>query len=189
MPDQIKILPLLSINLAEILPIVTGYESIDKYAVSKSESEDRIVFDIRLIPLDQPHKSTFDEDFNPEDVARFLGFLPQGYSFGAYVNGRLAAFAISEAIAWNRSLCIWEFHVAQGFRRQGIGRALMTYVINKAIEGKFRVAWLETQNTNVKAIRFYRALGFHLDALDLSFYTNHDVENGEVAFFMKRELE
>ena len=77
----------------------------------------------------------------------------------------------------------------QEYHRQGIGRALMTQVVEKAIHDKFRIVYLETQNTNVKAIRFYRALGFSLDAIDLSFYTNHDVENGEVAFFMKKELE
>jgi ribosomal protein S18 acetylase RimI-like enzyme len=189
MDNQIEILPLLTLNLAEILPIVTGYESTEKYAVEKSETDERTVFNIHLVSLEQPHRSSFAEDFNDEDTRRYLSFLPQGYSFGAYHQDRLVAFAIGESIPWNRSLRIWEFQVMQGFRRQGIGRTLMDHVVNKAIQDKFRIVWLETQNTNVKAIRFYRALGFSLDALDLSFYTNHDVENGEVAFFMKRKLE
>ncbi len=186
---QIEIRPLLNLNLEEILPIVTGYVSSEKYAVEKSETDARIVFDIHLVNLNQPHKATFSEDFNGEDFQRFLGFLPQWYSFGAYHEGRLVAFAISEKVSWNRSLRIWEFQVMQAYSRQGIGRILMTHVVEKAIQDKFRVVYLETQNTNVKAIRFYRAMGFSLDALALSFYTNHDVESGEVAFFMKRELE
>lgn len=47
---------------------------------------------------------------------------------------------------------------------------------------------LETQNTNVNAIRFYRRSGFEIEGIDLSYYTNDDVEGGEVAIFMKRKL-
>jgi streptothricin acetyltransferase len=187
--EQFEILPLLKLNLDEILPIVTGYESTEKYVVQKSETETQITFNIHLITLEKPHKNTFAEDFNEEDFRRFTGFLPQGYSFGAYLQGRLVAFAISEALSWNRSLRIWEFQVMQDYRRKGIGRLLMSHVVAKAIQDHFRIVFLETQNTNVPAIRFYRSVGFLLDALDLSHYSNHDVEAGEVAFFMKRKLE
>lgn len=46
----------------------------------------------------------------------------------------------------------------------------------------------ETQTTNTPAIQFYRALGFVIDGLDLSLYTNHDREHGEVAIFIRRQL-
>ena len=189
MTEQIEILPLLTLNLDEIWPIVTGYESGEKYIIEKCESDAQTIFIIRLTRLEQPYRTTFAEDFNEEDCRRYADYLPQGYSFGAYQDGRLVAFAISEAIPWNRSLRIWEFQVMEGFRRKGIGRALMNHVVARAAEDHFRVIWLETQNTNVHAIRFYRSMGYAVDALDLSFYTNHDVEEGEVAFFMKRYLE
>jgi hypothetical protein len=31
-------------------------------------------------------------------------------------------------------------------------------------------------------------MGFELDGVDMSYYTNRDVESGEVAVFMKRKL-
>lgn len=189
MDETIEILPLTTLNLDEIWPIITGYESTEKYAVTKVETDAEAVFTVRLVPLERPYRSTFEEDFNEEDTRRFQSFLPQGYSFGAYANGRLVGFAISEVEEWHRVLRVWEFQVMQDYRGQGIGRALMLRVVEQAIEGKFRMVALETQNTNVPAIRFYRKMGFSLDALDLSLYTNHDVENGEVAFFMKRKLE
>ena len=169
MTEPFEILPLTDIKLDEILPIVTGYESNEKYIVEKSESEAQTLFNIHLVRLDKSYTATFDEDFNDEDYRRYLGILPQGYSFGAYQHGRLVAFAISEAILWNRSLRVWEFQVMQGYRRKGIGRALMNQVVAKAIQDHVRVVFLETQNTNVNAIRFYRRMGFALDALDLSF--------------------
>jgi streptothricin acetyltransferase len=189
MPEPIEIIPLKTLNLDDIWPIITGYESDEKYAIEKSESESQTIFNIHLIKLKTPYQATYNEDFNNEDVRRYLDFLPQGYSFGAFKGQRMIAFAISEGIPWNRSLRIWEFHVMREFRRQGIGRKLMNHVVEKARQDKFRIVWLETQNTNVNAIRFYRQVGFKLDALDLSFYTNHDVTDGEVAFFMKKKLE
>jgi ribosomal protein S18 acetylase RimI-like enzyme len=43
-------------------------------------------------------------------------------------------------------------------------------------------------NTNVPAISFYRQVGFSMDGVDLSYYTNRDLTDGEVAIFMKRKL-
>ncbi|MDE2700419.1 MAG: hypothetical protein OXI23_16220 [Gemmatimonadota bacterium] len=37
------------------------------------------------------------------------------------------------------------------------------------------------------AIDFYRGVGFEVEGVDLSYYTNSDVD-GEVAVFMKRKL-
>ena len=51
-----------------------------------------------------------------------------------------------------------------------------------------RVMVCETQSTNVPAIDFYRAVGFEVGGLDLSYYTNDDLPDGEVAIFMKRKL-
>ncbi len=42
-------------------------------------------------------------------------------------------------------------------------------------------------NTLVPAIDFYRAVGFAVEGIDLSYYTNDDLNN-EVAVFMKRRL-
>jgi ribosomal protein S18 acetylase RimI-like enzyme len=46
----------------------------------------------------------------------------------------------------------------------------------------------ETQNTNVPAITFYRRVGYEIDGVDLSYYTNRDMTDFEVAIFMKRKL-
>jgi streptothricin acetyltransferase len=53
-------------------------------------------------------------------------------------------------------------------------------------ETGLRAIVCETQNTNVPAIDFYRHIGFTLEGIDLSFYTNDDYLNGEVAIFMKK---
>jgi streptothricin acetyltransferase len=188
MTGPIEILPLRTITLEEIRPVVSGYVSSEKYAIEKSETEEQTIFNIHLVKLETPHTATFIEDFHEADIKRLNVFMRQSYSFGAYQQGRLVALAISGMDMWNDALRIWEFHVMPAFHRQGIGRALMNTVVNKAILEHVRIVFLETQNTNVSAIRFYRKMGYSLDALDLSCYSNHDVDYGEVAFYMKRML-
>jgi len=53
---------------------------------------------------------------------------------------------------------------------------------------RLRVIVCETQSDNVPAIRIYRRLGFELEAIDLSFYSNEDVLQESIAVFMKRKL-
>ena len=50
---------------------------------------------------------------------------------------------------------------------------------------------IETQNTNVSAIRFYRRLGFTLEAIDIGHYypASNPVIRQQVQFQMKRWLE
>jgi len=59
---------------------------------------------------------------------------------------------------------------------------------DKARVAGFRVLVLETQNTNVPAIRFYRKAGFEVEGIDLSYYSNTDITDGEIAIFMKRKI-
>lgn len=46
-----------------------------------------------------------------------------------------------------------------------------------------RAVWLETQNVNLPAIRFYRAFGFQLAGLDDSLYDPKELP-GECAVFL-----
>ena len=59
---------------------------------------------------------------------------------------------------------------------------------SRAQAAGLRALAVETQNTNVAAIRFYRSVGFAIEGIDLSYYSNIDVEDGEVAIFLKRKL-
>lgn len=60
-----------------------------------------------------------------------------------------------------------------------------------AVEGHARAAGLhrivcETQTTNIPASRFYRALGFTVDGVDISMYSNDDIERGEVVVYLRK---
>ena len=182
-----EIRPLTEIDPARFLLIASGYSSGHKYVVERIETEDGISFDLRLVLLDQPYRKRFDP-FDAETLERYTHMLAAGYSFGAYQGELLVGFIIGGPQDWNRSLWVWEFHVAQKFRRRGIGAQLMQCVIDKARGAGYRTIVCETQNTNVPAIQAYQRLGFRLEALDISLYTDDDYPDGEIAVFMKRRL-
>jgi streptothricin acetyltransferase len=187
---QFEISPLRPFTLQDVLPIISGYETQEIYTVEKIESDFQTIFDIHLVNLENSYWVSYYEDFNPEDLHRYQGLVSQGYSFGAYLNNELVAFALGEAFPQERLLRVWEFHVKDEFRRKGVGRALMEQVITKAQQDQLAMIMLETQNTNVQAVRFYRSMGFTIHAIDLSHYSDlGGAEASQVAFFMKRRLE
>ena len=183
---MIKINKLTSIGVKDLRALTAGYTSSAKYEVSKTESHRRVQFTLELVPLDPPYVKRFGKDESLEDHYRQV--LEQGLSLGAYDGNNLVGIAIAEARAWNKTLWVWEFHVASAHQGKGIGTQLMNALAKKAEAAGLRVMVCETQNTNLPAIEFYRKVGFEIDALDLSYYTNQDVPEGEVAIFMKRKL-
>lgn len=167
------------------LHIMDGYVSTDRYQVSKTETVDEFCFTLKRQKLDEPYVKRW--SFSKEDFGNYSELVNHGLSLGAYDADRLVGIAISEEIEWNRSLWIREFGVAESYRRKGVGGQLMDQVVEVAKAEGLRILVCETQNTNVPAIDFYRSVGFEVEGVDLSYYTNRDVE-GEVAVFMKRKL-
>lgn len=163
-----------------------GYSSMARYIVTKEESTRSVTIKVNFVELEAPYKKSWPK--RQEDFDYYAEIIPQGLSFGAYIEGKLVGVAICNRSDWNNTLWISNIHVSEEHRRLGIGRKLMEKVFVQAQEMGFRIIELETQNTNVPAISFYYSLGFELDGIDLSFYTNNSAADAEVAFFMKRRV-
>ena len=110
--------------------------------------------------------------------------MKQGNSFGVYGN-ELLGFAICEEQEWNNSFYISNIIVSQNERQKGIGKLLIQKIIEQAKNKKIRLISLETQNTNVPAIKFYHKLGFKITGLMSNLY---DDENIEKAIYMSYEI-
>lgn len=178
--------PLVAFSDADFARIVQGYTSAERYRVEREAGEAQTTLRLILERLENPYQKEFHSD--AEELARYRTFLDAGYSFGAYVGEKLVGLALAEPRWWHKSLWIWEFHVDPAYQGEGIGRRLMAAVADSAEQSGLRVLVCETQSTNVAAIRTYRRLGFEIEGLDLSYYTNHDIPDGETAIFMKRQL-
>lgn len=184
---MIFIAPLIEFTDEDWRRIVTGYTSAGRYWVLWRDDTEKTSFSLEYVPLSQPYVKRY--DFPDEDtLGHYRQVLKDGFSFGAYAETSLIGLLIAEPQRWNHSLWVWEFHVAEGFRGQGIGKKLMEQAVSLARSAGLRIVVCETQNTNVPAIRAYRALGFRVEGVDISYYTNQDYPDGEVALFMKRRL-
>lgn len=184
---MIEIRPLTQLTATDVARIATGYLADGKYLVEYGDAEQETTFQLRLVALAQPYHKAYDH-FDEETLAHYTQVLKEGYSLGAFAAEQLVGFLISGVQQWNHSLWVWEFHVAPTHRRLGIGRQLMEAAADRARQAGLRVIVCETQTTNVPAIQAYRKLGFRLEGIDLSYYSNQDYPNGEVAVFMKRRL-
>ena len=186
---MIDIRPLTQVSDDDLRRIITGYTSPARYRVLKTESAQLTTFSLELVQLETPYIKR--DDFFPddEDVQHSLDASRDGRSLGAYEGDRLIAIALAAAQTWSNRLWLHEFHVEESHRGMGIGTRLMTALIEQGKQGVFRALFCETQTTNVPAIRFYRKLGFTLDGINLSMYSNHDYPNGEIALYFKLNLQ
>ena len=183
---RMRIRGLVRLSASDLARLAGGYESAARYAVSVSESRDRITFRLVRQPLPGPLVKSFPHPAG--ELRRTRRVIGLKWSLGAYDGGRLVGLALAEPRAWNRSVWVHEFAVAASHRRRGIGTRLMAALARRARAERYRALVCETQSTNAPAIDFYRAVGFRLEGVDVSYYSNEDLERGEVAVFMKRRI-
>lgn len=132
-------------------------------------------FAIRAVPRDPPVRKTFPTDeAGDDDGAEHRVVALDGEHVCGYVD--------TEYEHWNRRLVIADIEVAAGYRRLGIGRALLRHAIDRARELGASHVWLEVTNLNAPAIHAYRSMGFTLCGLDMSLYQGTE-SDGEIALF------
>jgi len=183
MPD---IRPLERLHLGDLERLIVGYTSHECYNVSRIETDASTVFTLELVRLEVPYVKPAPV-MGDALVQQYQSILGEGLSFGVYEGVLLVAIELAESQSWNRSVYVHEFRVAEGYRGRGVGLALMDVLAARSREAGLRMIVCETQNTNIPAIRFYRKVGFTLDGIDLTLYTDDDGSEGEVAVFMKRK--
>ena len=184
---MINIQPIKKLDIDDLKRVADGYSSECKYIVKYAAVEEVASFELQLVDLERPYVKKYDH-YDDQTINRYAGFLDYGYSFGAFDRDLLVGLVISEPRWWNKSLWVWEFHVAESYRQKGIGKQLLAEVIDKSRQAGLRVVVCETQNTNATAINTYHQLGFRIEGIDISYYSNNDYPDGEIAVFMKRRL-
>lgn len=100
----------------------------------------------------------------------------------AELDGELAGFAVYWTVADERHL--QNLATAPGFRRRGVGRALVRHVIGEAGRTGAATIVLEVRESNEGARRLYGAHGFRPIGLRKAYYQ----DNGEDAIVMALPL-
>ncbi|MGN7824911.1 GNAT family N-acetyltransferase [Chitinophaga sp. 22536] len=183
---MVTISPLSGLTAMDILQLGhNGYTSTQAWMPVQQPDQQDTVFAFRLETLASPKQKTWHT--SDEELAELNETIEQGHSLGAYEQGRLRGFIIGEKRDWNNTLYIAQLTVAAAERRKGIGEQLMAALITHAKQLKVRLLELETQNTNVPAVSFYKKQGFRVSGVHLKLYDPVWCP-GEVAFYMTYDL-
>ena len=109
----------------------------------------------------------------------------------ASAGGQMAGYGELQFERWNGRARIEHLYVSARFRGQGAGRLLVRALAERARrEPAARCLWVETQNLNYPAVRFYLRQGFRLCGLDETLYRpgSPGLLPGEVALYFSQNL-
>lgn len=118
---------------------------------------------------------------NPIDEAAYINDQDKT-AFLAYVDSQIAGQIILRE-NWNQTGYIEDIAVDAGFRRQGVGRELISWGVTWARERNLAGIMLETQDNNVGACLFYARCGFQLGGFDRNLYKGLDRDTQETALY------
>ncbi len=119
----------------------------------------------------------------------FEEWLDNPIAYGAFENGRMLGFVEGFHEKWNNrfrisNICIFE----EADRRSGIGTILLDRIMADALNSGARMAVLETQSFNFKAISFYQKNGFEIIGFDRYAYSNKGPEEHNMRIEMGRKI-
>lgn len=97
----------------------------------------------------------------------------------ALAEGQIAGYLCSWLICGE--LQIQNLATSPDYRRRGIGRALLDYVIARSRREGLLSAWLEVRENNLAAIKLYRGCGFEVQGRRKNYY-----QDGEDALLLGR---
>lgn len=174
-------------DLRCIKEIDSSFEIEQYLDYTKKKFEDKYVFEMKLVKHPRPFRKCFSH-YDDAYMKMLSSFVKEGGSFQISENRKCVALAITQCHQWNRTLQIWEFLVDKDYRGRKLGKLLMQKVFDYGREKGMRSVFVETQTNNVKAVRFYDRMGFAVAGFDDCFYSNRDIENTEVALFMRKSI-
>ena len=152
----------------------------DRYLSIESEGDG---FDVRWVTSGEPLRMTID------DVI-LADWLEDPAAYGAFEGDRLVGFAEGFLEKWNNryrisNICVFE----NADRRSGTGTKLMESILEEAARSGARMAVLETQSFNFKAISFYKKHGFQIIGFDRYAYSNRGPEEHNMLIEMGLKLQ
>ncbi len=116
-------------------------------------------------------------------------WLEDPVAYGAFEDGRLVGFVEGFLERWNNrfrisNICVFD----EADRRRGIGALLLDRIMVAAVNSGARMAVLETQSFNFKAVSFYQKNGFEIIGFDRYAYSNNGPEEHNMRIEMGRKI-
>ncbi|MCR5771460.1 MAG: GNAT family N-acetyltransferase [Butyrivibrio sp.] len=151
----------------------------DKFLSIDPEGEG---FSIEWIKVDSEIVEALTDDMLSE-------WLDNPVAYGAFEGDTLIGFVEGFLEDWNNryrisNICVFD----TGLRSKGVGTALLEKIMEDAVKSGARMAVLETQSYNSKAISFYKKNGFELIGFDRYAYSNDGPKEHNMRIEMGKKL-
>ena len=139
-------------------------------------------FDIRWVLSDEPLRMSINDHM-------LADWLDNPVAYGAFEGDKLIGFVEGFLEKWNNrytisNICVFD----SADRRNGAGTKLMEAILKEAVDSGARMAVLETQSFNFRAISFYRKIGFEMIGFDRYAYSNRGPEEHNMRIEMGKKL-
>ncbi len=131
----------------------------------------------KILLVRKPFEKTLDKNYQGK---LFEDHIEEPRVFAALCENKQIGWIELGYDRWNNRMRVWEFLVEEEFRTRGIGTLLMNHAVKVAKEKGARMLVLETQTNKETAINFYANFGFKLIGLDITAYSNEDIEKREI---------
>ena len=185
MLPEVRIRPMTEQDIPRLAAIRPGFVSPTKLVVEKSGQGLEVGWRLveRLLP--EPYDKGDGYDFDATERRNIQMRLRQGDGLHlvAEAGGRLVGVLDVTPQDWNNTAWIWNLMLDTSARGQGLGRELFQRAVAWARRQGYRAVMLETQTNNVPACKFYARMGCQIEGIREAYYTNDDMERGEVAIF------
>lgn len=182
--------PMTEHDIPRLLAIRPGFVSTSMLAVEKTGSGIEVGWRLVERALSQPFDKGRGYDFDATEQAQILHRLRRGDGLQLVVewDGRLVGILDIEPQDWNHTALVWNIMLDRDVRGQGLGRDLFERAVQWGQQQGYRALVFETQTNNTPACKFYARMGCELGGIRDSYYTNEDIERGEVAIFWVYKL-
>ena len=116
-------------------------------------------------------------------------WLEDPIAYGAFEGGRMVGFVEGFLEKWNNrfritNICVFN----ESDRKRGAGTMLLDRIMVDAVNSGARMAVLETQSFNFKAVSFYQKNGFAIIGFDRYAYSNNGPEEHNMRIEMGRKI-
>ena len=127
-------------------------------------------------------EGSFDSPWSAEEITRDVTAESGVYVAVALAGDERAGYADMRLISGEAQ--IYNIAVAPDFRRQGVGEALLTHMIDVSRENNCELITLEVRAGNAAAMELYKKLGFKETGRRKGYY----LKGGEDAVLMDMDL-
>ncbi len=173
-------------ELGLLTQIDMGYTVDTGYQVAVMGDPTRYVFTLTRQQFTESFSREYDWNWELDESVR--EHAQAGLVFIAESGGQVLGMVEGD-MQENGAMQVFSLYVGRQYRGQGIGTALLQALEQVAIDLDARALALETQVSNGPAIDFYIAQGFQVVGLHFKYYSNSDLEHGETAVFLHRDLD